>query len=230
MLSEEIVRLRNRIITGTYAIGPEGKEPTNWHDYALKLEAHILKLELTMIAAAEEIQEHWQAHCDEDGYGPSNLMHRLENGIASNYDGYKFGQFSKLQEENVNLKIDMMKSLTNLNNKLAEYQEHLSSDVKVMWNEIYEKFAGECKHRDYKENLLLKEVRIWKSVEFERPEIAVIVCVMLKGSDSCHVGFRANGGWYLFNLVSKTWIPNDNKMGVTHWQKLPQILGTDRQT
>lgn len=103
MLSEEIIRLRNRIITGTYAIGPEGKEPTNWRDYALKLESHILKLELTMIAAAEEIQQHWQAHCDEDGYGPSNLMHRLENGIAANYEGYKFGQFTKLQDENVKL-------------------------------------------------------------------------------------------------------------------------------
>lgn len=39
MLSEEITRLRNRIITGTYAIGEEGKEPINWKDYALKLEA-----------------------------------------------------------------------------------------------------------------------------------------------------------------------------------------------
>lgn len=103
MLSEEITRLRNRIITGTYAIGPEGKEPTNWQDYALKLESHILKLELTMIAAAEEIQQHWQAHCDEDGYGPSNLMHRLENGIAANYEGYKSGQFTKLQNENLKL-------------------------------------------------------------------------------------------------------------------------------
>src|SRR5690606_37784560 len=79
-------------------IGPEGKEPTDWKDYAKKLEAHILKLELRMIAAAEEIQEHWQAHCDEDGYGPSNLMHRLENCVAANYGGYKSGQFTKLQE------------------------------------------------------------------------------------------------------------------------------------
>lgn len=77
-----------------------------------------------------------------------------------------------------------------------------------------------------------EEIRVWKSVDFERPEIAVIVCIMLKGSDRCHVGFRANGGWYIFNLESKTWIPNDEKSGakITHWQELPKILGTDRQT
>lgn len=92
------LRLRDRIITGTYAIGTIGKEPTDWKEYAIRLETHISKLESVMIAAAEEIQEHWQAHCDEEGYGPSNLMHRLENGIAANYDGYKFGQFTKIQE------------------------------------------------------------------------------------------------------------------------------------
>lgn len=55
-------------------------------------------LRSVMIAAAEEIQEHWQAHCDSEGYGPANLMHRLEKGIAANYPGYKFGEFTKMQE------------------------------------------------------------------------------------------------------------------------------------
>jgi hypothetical protein len=35
-----------------------------------------------MMAAAMEIQEHWDAHCDKDGYGPVNLMHRLEAGLT----------------------------------------------------------------------------------------------------------------------------------------------------
>lgn len=52
MLSEEITRLRNRIITGTYAIGPEGKEPTNWRDYALKLESYIMKLKNEELAVS----------------------------------------------------------------------------------------------------------------------------------------------------------------------------------
>jgi hypothetical protein len=58
-----------------------------------------------MIAAAEEIQQHWQAHCDEEGYGPANLMLRLEKGIPANYPGYKFGAFTKMQAE-----IDRLKS------------------------------------------------------------------------------------------------------------------------
>lgn len=72
----------------------------------------------------------------------------------------------------------------------------------------------------------------WKSVEHELPEIGVIICLMINGSDYCHVGFRANGGYYLFALTGKSWCPNDNKSGVkiTHWQELPKILGTDRQT
>lgn len=51
------------------------------------LRAEISDLHTTMMAAAVEIQEHWAAHCDEEGYGPANLMHRLERGIASQY-GY----------------------------------------------------------------------------------------------------------------------------------------------
>lgn len=63
----------------------------------------------------------------------------------------------------------------------------------------------------------------WISLEYERPEIGVIVCVLLKNSDYTHVGFRANGGWFLFALNSRSWIPNDKKSGVkiTHWQTLP---------
>lgn len=52
-----------------------------------ELREEISDLHTTMMAAAVEIQEHWQAHCDEEGYGPVNLMHRLERGIASLY-GY----------------------------------------------------------------------------------------------------------------------------------------------
>ena len=55
-----------------------------------------------MIAAAEEIAEHWDAHCDEEGYGPANLMHRLEKGIPAQY-GYKAGDFAELQAVNSEL-------------------------------------------------------------------------------------------------------------------------------
>lgn len=58
----------------------------------------IENLKSVMIAAAEEIQAHWQAHCDKEGYGPVNLMHRLEKGIPSSY-AYKAGDFAKLQAQ-----------------------------------------------------------------------------------------------------------------------------------
>lgn len=64
-----------------------------------KLKSDNDNLVSVMIAAAEEIQEHWQAHCDEEGYGPQNLMMRLEKGIPANYPGYKFGAFTKMQEQ-----------------------------------------------------------------------------------------------------------------------------------
>lgn len=59
----------------------------------------IARLKTVMIAAAEEIAAHWDAHCDAEGYGPANLMHRLEQGIPSEY-GYTAGAFAKLKAEN----------------------------------------------------------------------------------------------------------------------------------
>lgn len=58
----------------------------------------VEKLKTVMIAAAEEIQSHWDAHCDEDGYGPSSLLRRLENGIPVEY-GYTAGNFEQLRQQ-----------------------------------------------------------------------------------------------------------------------------------
>lgn len=55
-------------------------------------------LKTVMIAAAEEIAAHWDAHCDAEGYGPQNLMRRLEEGIPSEY-GYTAGRFAEMQDE-----------------------------------------------------------------------------------------------------------------------------------
>ena len=63
-----------------------------------ELKADNENLRSVMIAAAEEIQEHWDAHCDSDGYGPANLMYRLEKGIPSEY-AYKVGDFTRLRTE-----------------------------------------------------------------------------------------------------------------------------------
>ena len=63
-----------------------------------RLRGEISDLHTTMMAAAVEIQEHWAAHCDEDGYGPNNLMYRLENGIAAQY-GYTAQTIVRLEAE-----------------------------------------------------------------------------------------------------------------------------------
>lgn len=40
-------------------------------------------------AAAVEIEEYWESHCDEEGYGPGNLLSRLNGKLPpSIYDAY----------------------------------------------------------------------------------------------------------------------------------------------
>lgn len=68
-----------------------------------RLRGEISDLHTTMMAAAVEIQEHWAAHCDEEGYGPANLMHRLENGIAAQY-GYTAQTIVRLEAERAALR------------------------------------------------------------------------------------------------------------------------------
>jgi hypothetical protein len=92
-------------------------------DKFISLHEEIENLQSVMVAAAEEIKEHWPAHCDEDGYGPANLMHRLEKGIAANYPGYKPGAFNELREEN----------------------ERLKEGLKAMLNEFTPNHTGELK-------------------------------------------------------------------------------------
>ena len=64
--------------------------------YCNQLEQQAEHLKTVMIAAAEEISKHWDAHCDEEGYGPINLLRRLESGIPAQY-GYSAGDFQRLR-------------------------------------------------------------------------------------------------------------------------------------
>lgn len=70
-----------------------------------RLRAENENLRTVMIAAAEEIHAHWDAHCDAEGYGPANLMHRLEKGIPAEY-AYKAGDFQRLRAEVEALRAD----------------------------------------------------------------------------------------------------------------------------
>jgi hypothetical protein len=81
-----------RVRTDCSAIGAEADAEIT------RLRAEAEELRSVMIAAAEEIQAHWPAHCDAEGYGPANLMRRLEEGIPSQY-AYTAGDFVRLRDE-----------------------------------------------------------------------------------------------------------------------------------
>ena len=72
----------------------------------LRAERDVLKT--VMIAAAEEIAAHWDAHCDAEGYGPQNLLRRLKAGIPSEY-GYTAGAFAELKAERDALRVDALR-------------------------------------------------------------------------------------------------------------------------
>lgn len=83
--------------------------------------AQIAALKTVMVAAAEEIAAHWQAHCDAEGYGPQNLLRRLEEGIPSEY-GYTAGAFAALTAER-DLWVGLYRRAINEANGLTNYVE-----------------------------------------------------------------------------------------------------------
>ena len=94
-----------------------------WQAALASRDAEVANLKSVMIAAAEEIHAHWDAHCDAEGYGPQNLMHRLEAGIPSEY-AYKAGDFERMRSEIAKLREDAQRQ-----NKLM----HLASQDEVFF-------------------------------------------------------------------------------------------------
>ena len=95
-----------------------------------RLTAEVAALKTVMVAAAEEIHAHWQAHCDAEGYGPQNLMRRLEEGIPSEY-GYTAGAFAKLTTEVAALREDAERYRL----WRAEYTKH-TAGPESEWSEL----------------------------------------------------------------------------------------------
>lgn len=79
--------------------------------------AEIARLESICQAAATEIGDHWQAHCDAEGYGPINLLDRLR-GV--NGGGY----VSDAQRE---LVVRLRAALEQERAKVAELQELITA-------------------------------------------------------------------------------------------------------
>lgn len=63
-------------------------------------------LRTVMIAAAEELATHWTAHCNAEGYGPINLLRRLQEGIAAQY-GYTGGGWARINSELATLRTQL---------------------------------------------------------------------------------------------------------------------------
>ena len=96
------------------------------------LEQENKQLKSTMIAAAEEIALHWDAHCEEDGYGPSNLIQRLEKGIPAKYS-YSAGDFVRLESAVVQLS-EYVESLVAQLYRVAP--EHRHVECKYLLSEV----------------------------------------------------------------------------------------------
>ena len=92
-------------LNDAYANGRDDQREEDQERIA-SLEAEVADLHTTMMAAAVEIQEHWDAHRDAEGYGPANLMHRLERGIASQY-GYDAKTLLRAEAERDKLRAEV---------------------------------------------------------------------------------------------------------------------------
>lgn len=111
----------------------------------------IANLKTVMIAAAEEIQAHWQAHCDAEGYGPANLMHRLEKGIPAQY-GYTSGAFMRQKElvdgqlvriDSLTKEVEGLKSFKAQNERMRLwFEERTGLKGDVVWEALEEKNEG----------------------------------------------------------------------------------------
>jgi hypothetical protein len=95
-----------------------------------ELRADIANLHTTMMAAAVEIQAHWDAHCDAEGYGPANLMHRLERGIASQY-GYDAKTIVEMQKncDSLRAEVERLRGSTDIGKPL----NGLTKEAATVW-------------------------------------------------------------------------------------------------
>ena len=59
-----------------------------------RLAQENLRLRTVMLAAHQEIVEHWESHCDDEGYGPQSLVRHLKDGT-----GYYPGHVEEISKQ-----------------------------------------------------------------------------------------------------------------------------------
>ena len=60
-------------------------EPVDWRGRCLDAEDNIARLDSLCRSAAEELTRCWDAHTDDEGFGPCNLIDRLRGEIGGGY-------------------------------------------------------------------------------------------------------------------------------------------------
>ena len=141
---------RYSIVVETASIVARGAaNPDGTYYLAHEADARIAELEkdnadlrTVMIAAAEEILQHWQAHCDAEGYGPENLVRRLEMGIPSEY-GYTAGAFEKLRLRNAEL-VKALESLMTYEPEHCPCGHEECTEVADSWKAAREALKGDA--------------------------------------------------------------------------------------
>lgn len=92
---EELLRSDKGIIRDFARWVSEPSRVTALQAEVTRLAQENLRLRTVMMAAAEEITDHWEAHCDSFGHGPQNLVRHLKEGA-----GYYPGMIEKIDRRN----------------------------------------------------------------------------------------------------------------------------------
>ena len=99
--------------------------------------AHWIRRVPRLHYAHLEIQEQWEHHCDAEGYGPANLMHRLERGIASKY-GYDAKTMVRQDKriEDLEAENDQLRKERQAFKDVAEYQKAENAKLRKALNDL----------------------------------------------------------------------------------------------
>lgn len=113
-----------------------------------ELIAEIKNLKTVMMAAAVEITDHWDAHCDDEGYGPVNLVRRLENGYPAQY-GYDAQSFVRMERERDELRAEVERLKAVLHRAAEALVDYGAGNGCDTLQELYAELASGAAHTDH---------------------------------------------------------------------------------
>lgn len=79
---EELLRSHTAVIRDFARWVSEPSKVLALQSEVTRLLQENLRLRTVMLAAHDEITEHWEAHCDAEGCGPQNLVRHLKEGAG----------------------------------------------------------------------------------------------------------------------------------------------------